>query len=149
MCSITVTCLASDPRADRQAPPLRRTRPQRDLLDSPLARFLVASCPPSVAGPWHSGQREMEVTCRVPWLFYGVLANEADTALPAPRIADWRFDPIAPDQSDEGYWNAQAEKMLAAGVTRVEIGPAVFTVEPRFPLESPANAAPVPRAAHL
>jgi len=36
-----------------------------------------------------------------------------------PQSVDWLFDIIDPSETDEAYLNRQAEKMLAAGVTRV------------------------------
>lgn len=45
------------------------------------------------------------------------------------RIDDWRFGIIEPDQSDEDFWNAQAARMIAAGVVRVQIGTEQFSVE--------------------
>jgi hypothetical protein len=38
------------------------------------------------------------------------------------QIDDWLFDVIHPTQTDAGYWNLQAEKMLTSGVIRIKIG---------------------------
>jgi hypothetical protein len=40
------------------------------------------------------------------------------------RCDDWLFDIIEPEQDDTTYWNAQASKMINAGVTRIVIGDA-------------------------
>ena len=45
------------------------------------------------------------------------------------RIDDWHFEIIGPRQTDDEYWNQEARRMLSAGVTRVVIGEAEFTVE--------------------
>lgn len=45
------------------------------------------------------------------------------------RIDDWHFEIIDPRQTDAEYWNQEARRMLSAGVTRVVIGEAEFTVE--------------------
>jgi len=42
------------------------------------------------------------------------------------RIDDWLFDQIFFDETDEEYWNRQADKMLVAGVKTVEIGDKKF-----------------------
>lgn len=36
------------------------------------------------------------------------------------KIDDWLFDIIEPDQSDEDYWNAVANKMTGVGITAIE-----------------------------
>lgn len=41
-------------------------------------------------------------------------------------IEDWLFSVIEPEQDDEGYWNGEAQRMIAAGVVVVRIGDAVF-----------------------
>jgi hypothetical protein len=38
------------------------------------------------------------------------------------RVDDWLFDIIEPNQSDEDYWNRQADKMLASSAVKVTIG---------------------------
>ena len=56
------------------------------------------------------------------------LIRAYDLEKQAARIDDWHFDIIAPGQTDENYWNAQATRMVAAGVVRIQIGQSEFTL---------------------
>ena len=45
------------------------------------------------------------------------------------RIDDWLFSIIDPKQSDEEYWNKEAERIIAAGGRKVKIGEAEYIIK--------------------
>lgn len=120
---------------------LRRTQPILDQL-SPLARFIVENGPTCVAGKWPSFNSADRVRC-----YNG--ETQADTARRTNQygaltenmirvynlensltsIDDYLFDVIEPHQTDEQYWNDQAERIVAIGTCVVEIGKNRFEVK--------------------
>lgn len=118
---------------------LRRTTPDVTRL-TPLAAFLVESCPKSVAGNMPAMRSEHRVTC-----YNG--KTEADMMRSSGRknaegyircydlenvpskIMDWKFDIIEPGQSDTDYWNRQGANIISSGAVRIEIGDNIFEVQ--------------------
>lgn len=125
---------------------LRDTAPDVSAL-SPLAGWLVKNAPQYCAGKMPSLVKESRVVCyngrmtaeeiilkakhltgtytcstpehagraeRIGKLFF--------TGRLAPQQIDWLFGIIEPKQSDEDYWNLQAERILSAGTVRIVIG---------------------------
>lgn len=45
------------------------------------------------------------------------------------KIDDWLFDIIEPNETDERYWNRQAEKMVAVGAVSVSVGDNSYLVQ--------------------
>lgn len=118
---------------------LRKTTPALTELTE-LARFLVQNCPKSVAGNMPAPRREHRVTCYNGKTEADMMRSEGrknaegyircyDLENVPLKIMDWKFDIIAPDQSDTDYWNEQAEKIIAAGSIRVEIGINIFEIK--------------------
>ena len=90
---------------------LRETKPELSAL-TPLARWLYEHAPRCVAGKMPSFNRDERVLC----------SNKDGVTI------DWLFDIIEPNETDEAYWNNEAKRMLAAGVTRIAIGDAEWTL---------------------
>lgn len=136
---------------------LRDTAPDVSAL-SPLAAWIVNNAPKFCAGRRVHPQREYRVVCYNDRTIAEQLMYEAKTltgryACSKPegatrhaqgvvnaycacnygnapqKIEDWPFDIIEPGQSDENYWNLQAEKILAAGTVRITIGDAEWIVQ--------------------
>ena len=141
MRSITVAARYGDPRMFRaqkysEVVYLRKTTPAPQLLTS-LAAFLVEHVDGcvvkemgSLAGRrmlLYSGKTEAEILReRIPGrATENIISHNGLDQIPA-KIGEWQFSVIEPDQSDAEYWNTQANRMLAAGVSRIVIGQAVF-----------------------
>lgn len=136
---------------------LRDTAPDVSAL-SPLAGWIVNNAPKFCAGRQVHSQRENRVVCYngrtvVEQLMYEAKTLTGRYACSNPegatrhaqavvegyyagndgnapqQIEDWLFDIIEPSQTDENYWNLQAEKMLAAGTVRITIGDAEWYVQ--------------------
>lgn len=44
------------------------------------------------------------------------------------KINDWLFSIINPEQTDEEYWNQEAERIIAAGGKKIKIGEAEYII---------------------
>lgn len=141
MRSITVAARDSDPRMFRaqkyrKVVYLRKTTPEPQLLTS-LAAFLVEHVDGCVAGEMsdlegksmvlYGAKTEAQVLReRTPGRpTENIISHQGLDQIQA-KIGGWQFLAIEPDQSDTEYWNTQANRMLAAGVTRIVIGKATF-----------------------
>jgi|GEM_PF-6223998 hypothetical protein len=111
---------------------LRKISPDRNELTE-LAAFLFDNCPPVVAGYYPAFDHSKRIVCyngrseADQMRFEGKRNAENiikcyDLENEPCKIQDWKFDVIRHDQSDTGYWNLQAAKMLGAGVVRITIG---------------------------
>lgn len=132
---------------------LRRISPDPDKL-TPLARFLLANCPSCVAGNLpafsladrvqvYSGKTVADIhrteakTGYVNGIFYGDKAVDRAEKIIAcydleneeAKIEDWHFSIIKPGQTDEGYLNLEAEKIIASGGRRVVVNNCEFSVQ--------------------
>ncbi|MEO8992153.1 MAG: hypothetical protein ABI271_04255 [Nitrosospira sp.] len=141
MRSITVAARDSDPRMFRaqkysKVVYLRKTTPEPQLLTS-LAAFLVEHIDGCVAGEMsdlegksmvlYSAKSEAQVLReRTPGRPTENIINHQGLDKIQAKIGGWQFLPIEPEQSDTEYWNTQANRLLAAGVTRIVIGKATF-----------------------
>ena len=141
MRSITVAARYSDPRMFRaqkysEVVYLRKTTPAPQSLTQ-LAAFLVEHVDGcvvegmgSLAGKrmlLYSGKTEAQVLReRTPGRYTeNIISHNGLDRIPA-QISGWQFSAIEPGQSDTEYWNTQADRMLAAGVSRIVIGQATF-----------------------
>lgn len=118
---------------------LRRTTPDVTQL-TPLAAFLIENCHKSVAGNMTAMQPEHRVTCYNGKTEADMMRSEGkknaegyircyDLENVPSKIMDWKFDIIAPGQSDTDYWNRQAANIISAGAVRIEIGSHIFEVQ--------------------
>lgn len=146
--AITVSCSKYDPlgrpvkkfsNSNVDFKYLRTTSPDPGKL-SPLAVFLVSNVPACVAGVHSRFRRDHRVRCLNGKTEADVMRAEGRRnvenwikiygldKIPC-AIDDWLFDVIKIGQDDNHFWNAQAEKIIAAGIIRVEIGDNIFMVE--------------------
>lgn len=114
---------------------LRDTTPNVAQL-SPLAAWLVANVPPTVAGTMPHPQKQYRVRC-----YNGKTIAEqnnwsdAQIRTWAPHgdklamIDDYLFPIIQPKQSDSDYWNAVAQSMIEQGIIRVVIGASEWSAQ--------------------
>jgi len=146
MKTITVAASKNDQRAYkmRQHPKdykparyLRKISPDRGELTE-LSAFLFDNCPPVVAGYYPAFDHASRVVCYNGKTEADMMRLENrknaegyircyDLENVPSKIDDWKFDVIRHDQSDTGYWNLQAAKMLGAGVVRITIGKSEWT----------------------
>jgi len=144
---ITVSCLSCDPLAHAMAKSthgpetrwLRDTTPDVTQL-TPLAAWLVAHLPASVAGRWTRAagnlrcegiETEREALHRQrPTMAeqiircYGIPENQPTV------IESWLFPQIGPQESDTDYWNRVAAEIREAGTARVSIDGHMCDVQP-------------------
>lgn len=140
MKTITVAASKNDTRAysvrkfsnSPEVKYLRKISPDRNELTE-LAAFLFDNCPPVVAGYYPAFDHANRVVCYNGKTEADMMRLEKrknaegyircyDLENVPSKIDDWKFDVIRHDQSDTGYWNLQAAKMLGAGVVRITIG---------------------------
>jgi hypothetical protein len=135
---------------------LRKTTPDKSKL-SPLAAWLVEHVPEYCGGRMPAFNHDERVRCYNGKTEADRLREDAECGIchsmgyrgsvekarkyaegfircynlenEPTRIDDWLFDRIAFEESDEDYWNRQAEKMLAVGTIRVVIGDAEWRAE--------------------
>jgi hypothetical protein len=134
---------------------LRKTSPDISKLN-PLAQFLFENCPTYVGGFYHAfelsdrvqvfnGKTEADMLrddasrgiCKsAPWIKTVAEAQKSAEGfihcyelenVPA-KIDDWLFDIIEPEQSDEEYWNNQADQMIRAGAVSVTVNKQSFKI---------------------
>lgn len=135
--SITVAARSSDPRMFRaqrygKVFYLRKTTPEPELL-VPLAAFLMEHIDNCVAGEMnpasqrvvllYSGKTEAQLLReRKPGSHTENIIASCGLDRKLAKIGEWQFQVIEPGQSDEEYWNTQADRILSAGISCIVIG---------------------------